>query len=237
LLGRHTTISTDHSSLRHVLSQPKLSQRQIRALEDMLEYDFDIDYLPGAKNYVQDALSRRPDYKEPPILRTRSTPREVRESSYEVGKEKMAQVDGDFIYHKRPIQQMESGSELEAELFDLILDVTEGWMTSIQKGYLDDPYCQDILRYNGPQVQTFRRRSPAETRQYQTNIRRQKARGQHYQIDEEGFIIHRLSGTLVIPNVWEIKSRTLREAHDLTVGGHFGTQDTYTMIAKRFFWP
>jgi putative transposase len=60
LVGRHTTVSTDHTSLRHVLSQPKLSQRQIRALEDMLEYDCDIDYLPGVKNYVQDALNRRP---------------------------------------------------------------------------------------------------------------------------------------------------------------------------------
>jgi hypothetical protein len=67
LLGRHTTISTDHASLRHMLSQPKLSQRQMRALEDMMEYDFEVEYLPGAKNYVQDALSRRPDYKEPPL--------------------------------------------------------------------------------------------------------------------------------------------------------------------------
>jgi hypothetical protein len=67
-LGRHTTISTDHASLRHMLRQPKLSQRQMRALEDMLEYDFDVEYLPGAKNYVQDALSRRPDYQEPPII-------------------------------------------------------------------------------------------------------------------------------------------------------------------------
>jgi putative transposase len=67
LLGRHTTISTDHASLRHMLSQPKLSQRQMRALEDMMEYDFDVEYLPGAKNYVQDALSRRPDYQEPPL--------------------------------------------------------------------------------------------------------------------------------------------------------------------------
>jgi hypothetical protein len=69
LLGRHTTISTDHASLRHMLKQPKLSQRQMRALEDMLEYDFDVEYLPGAKNYIQDALSRRPDYQEPPVPR------------------------------------------------------------------------------------------------------------------------------------------------------------------------
>jgi hypothetical protein len=71
LLGRHTTISTDHASLRHMLKQPKLSQRQMRALEDMLEYDFDVEYLPGAKNYIQDALSRRSDYQEPPVPKIR----------------------------------------------------------------------------------------------------------------------------------------------------------------------
>jgi hypothetical protein len=57
LLGQHTTISTNHASLRHVLSQPKLSQRQMRTLKDMLEYNFDIDYLPGVKNYVEDIKS------------------------------------------------------------------------------------------------------------------------------------------------------------------------------------
>jgi putative transposase len=88
LLGRHTTISTDHPSLRHMLGQPKLSQRQIRALEDMLEYDFDIEYLPGAKNYVQDALSRRRDYKEPPITQIHSA--KSGQSTYE--------RDGDFVY-------------------------------------------------------------------------------------------------------------------------------------------
>jgi len=38
----------------------------------MLEYVFDIEYLPGTKNYIQDALRRRPDYQEPPILRSRA---------------------------------------------------------------------------------------------------------------------------------------------------------------------
>jgi hypothetical protein len=37
-------------------------------LADILEYDFEIDYLPGARKYIQNAISRRPDYKEPPIL-------------------------------------------------------------------------------------------------------------------------------------------------------------------------
>jgi hypothetical protein len=51
-----------------MLTQPRLIQRQMRTLAEILEYDFKIDYLPGARNYIQDALSRRPGYKEPLIL-------------------------------------------------------------------------------------------------------------------------------------------------------------------------
>jgi len=36
-------------------------------LEWLQEYDFHIEYLPGTKNFIQDALSRRPDYKDPPL--------------------------------------------------------------------------------------------------------------------------------------------------------------------------
>jgi hypothetical protein len=31
----------------------------------------DIEYYPGAKNYIQDALSCQADYKNPPLLRVR----------------------------------------------------------------------------------------------------------------------------------------------------------------------
>jgi hypothetical protein len=40
----------------------------MRALADILEFDLEIGDLPGARNYIQDALSRRPDYKDPPII-------------------------------------------------------------------------------------------------------------------------------------------------------------------------
>jgi hypothetical protein len=91
----------------------------MRALEDMLEYDFDVEYLPGAKDYVQDALSRRPDYQEPPIPR---------------------------------MMQMSATRQANAEieLFQLMLDDGEEWITAIRKGYETDPYCQDILAYLQP---------------------------------------------------------------------------------------
>ena len=68
--GHRFRVQTDHSALQHILNQPKLTDRQMRLLETLQEYDFDVEHYPGARNYTEDALSRRPDYKKPPIPRT-----------------------------------------------------------------------------------------------------------------------------------------------------------------------
>jgi hypothetical protein len=52
LLGRKTKITTGHISIKHMLTQPRLTQRQTRTLAEILEYDFETDYLPKARNYI-----------------------------------------------------------------------------------------------------------------------------------------------------------------------------------------
>jgi hypothetical protein len=65
--GRQVQVTTYHSSIQHILTQPRLTPRHIRALQELIEYDVQVTNRPGAKNYVQDALTRRPDYQEPPL--------------------------------------------------------------------------------------------------------------------------------------------------------------------------
>jgi hypothetical protein len=60
--GHHFRAQTDHSSLQHIVGQPKLTGRQMRLLETLQEYDFDIEYYPDTKHYIQDTLSCRTDY-------------------------------------------------------------------------------------------------------------------------------------------------------------------------------
>jgi len=57
-------ILTDHKSLVHFNTQPKLSERQARWNEFMAEFgnDVTIEYQEGKKNVVADALSRRSDH-------------------------------------------------------------------------------------------------------------------------------------------------------------------------------
>lgn len=63
LHGATTMVYTDHSSIRHVLKQATLTNRQIGYLAKLQEFDFDVKYWPGAKNKLADALSRRADYQ------------------------------------------------------------------------------------------------------------------------------------------------------------------------------
>lgn len=62
LEGQKFTVVTDHQSLKYLQTQPNLSRRQARWMEELSQYDFTIEYKPGAKNPA-DALSRRPDFQ------------------------------------------------------------------------------------------------------------------------------------------------------------------------------
>jgi hypothetical protein len=59
LMGKKFELRTDHNSLKYLFDHPTLNARQIRWLEFLCEYDFDIKYIKGKDNQVADALSRK----------------------------------------------------------------------------------------------------------------------------------------------------------------------------------
>ena len=64
LHGARFTLLSDHDSLKYHKSMPNLSGRLARWVEKMAEFDYDIAHIPGVKNVVADALSRRADLKD-----------------------------------------------------------------------------------------------------------------------------------------------------------------------------
>ena len=51
---------TDHNSLRFLLEQKQLQERQQKWISKIQAYDFDIEYVKRKNNVVADALSHRP---------------------------------------------------------------------------------------------------------------------------------------------------------------------------------
>jgi hypothetical protein len=59
LMGKIFELRTYHNGLKYLFGQPTLNSRQIRWLDFLSEYDFDINHIKIKKNKVVDTLNRR----------------------------------------------------------------------------------------------------------------------------------------------------------------------------------
>ena len=60
LVGGRFVVKSDHNSLKYLLEQKDLNERQKKWVSKIHAYDFDIEFVKGKNNVVVDALSRRP---------------------------------------------------------------------------------------------------------------------------------------------------------------------------------
>ena len=57
LVGNKFVVKTDHNSLRHFLTQKDINERKQKWVRNIQAYYFDIEYVKGNNNIVEDALS------------------------------------------------------------------------------------------------------------------------------------------------------------------------------------
>jgi transposase InsO family protein len=67
--GTPVTLITDHHPLTHLKTQPDLSRRQVRWMEFLSRFHFDIVYQRGVDNSVADPLSRHPSFAAAVVTR------------------------------------------------------------------------------------------------------------------------------------------------------------------------
>jgi hypothetical protein len=60
LVGARFVVKLDHKSLKYLLEQKDLNERQQKWVSKIEANDFDIEFVKGKNNAVADALSRRP---------------------------------------------------------------------------------------------------------------------------------------------------------------------------------
>ena len=68
LAGKPFEIRTDHLALKYWQTQPHQSIRQLRWQDVLSQFQFEVKYVRGKDNAAADALSRRPDHAEEPLV-------------------------------------------------------------------------------------------------------------------------------------------------------------------------
>lgn len=74
LRGHRFTVWTDNNPLKYILTKPSLDACEQRWVVKLAPFDFDIQYIPGPKNVVADALSHEPFVRQRMLQRLTRTP-------------------------------------------------------------------------------------------------------------------------------------------------------------------
>jgi hypothetical protein len=59
LMGKIFELRTYHNGLKYFFGKPTINAKQVRWLEFLIEYDFDIKHIKGKENEVVSALKKR----------------------------------------------------------------------------------------------------------------------------------------------------------------------------------
>ncbi|SLM33511.1 retrotransposon nucleocapsid protein, partial [Lasallia pustulata] len=110
--ARHPiVVLTDHANLVWFMTTPNLTRRQLKWVEKLAEYDFNVTYREGKKNPA-DGLLRRPDYELPKASTTSTAAETVRQSfclgsnDYKPVQEKLYTLAVMTLRPRRPVRQV-----------------------------------------------------------------------------------------------------------------------------------
>jgi hypothetical protein len=204
------TVYTDHATLRHILTQPHLTIRQMDALSVLQNYDYEVRHLPGAKNQAADALSRRPDHRREregvPVIRARcQVMAELSHTADEWLADLRSEIAEDPYFE--PILRILSDREADAPPPSASAEERKLWVRAKR-------YClKEGLVFLKDKA------SPGPSREPSLSS----------PTDTDGML------RLCIPT--SMTKRILHEAHHTPTGGHFGVDRTYMRLRGDFFWP
>jgi hypothetical protein len=207
-------ILSDHHSLQYVNTQPNLSARQSRWVEQLQDYIFKIRHVAGEKNGAADALSRRSDHELAHKLENEARIRAGLRGVFEADRPRLqlevAGVEVNVSTRHRPSQEgvesyesdiSASGSSASSSV------VAPHLMDDIRRLAIVDPHYQDMV-----------------------------ARYEHLGLLVQDGLVYSTTGLLYIPQDSELRTTLMREVHDAPTGGHLGREKTYSRLTQQVYW-
>ncbi|CAF0845531.1 unnamed protein product [Adineta steineri] len=216
LSGTKFTWETDHKALTQLNKKAQINKRCERWRLKILEYEFDVKYIPGLENSMPDYLSRSPveDAEEDPdeISPTNSISTQTDPQLYNQYSAVVAATETrSSKLHNKPQDDPTNAPKLVPDSLteeNRIIPFTTEDLIQAQQ---DDKYAQNIIN----------------------NIKKNKK----YYI-ENNLLIRRLHPPVPYVPEGEIRRSILKIYHDTAANGaHFGRSKTVHKIKTRYFWP
>ena len=236
LLDKPFTVLSDHKPLIHLKHQKDINMRQLRYLDTMAMYQFDIQYLPGKDNLFADWLSRPPgEYIHEQDVRPTFEQSRCRLCQQQTLDEVVDKFDVGSGIPKMPYKQVythtckENTKSKKAELATLAAHVSfiHGTDTvdieQVKTASKTDTFCSKVIEVltNTSMVNHHYRDK------YIYHEELLYLRPVHGEVD------HRLC----IPDVKDIREAIIKLHHDTPTSGHRDCDTTYLAIRTHCFWP
>jgi hypothetical protein len=213
------SVLSDHRSLQWISTQPTLSSRQARWVEQLQEYEFNIEYVEGKENRVADALSRRSDYEKADSKQKEDDRRDaVPQSRLRLSATTAAVAPADK--NRLSATTAAAAPADKNRLSATTAAAAPADKNSTTAGNVEATLLQDI--------------HDAALRDDEYQLRLSKAAQMGLKV--EAGLLYTEDGILHIPADREIQQRILHELHDTPTGGHLGVSKTTKKLRQRLYW-
>jgi hypothetical protein len=227
LYGAATPIDifTDHHSLQWINTQPNLSARQSRWVEQLQDYSFKVQHLKGADNGAADALSRRADHEAAHAAEAEAR---LRAGDTEVVQSRLRLETAALTRSRTGASAAASEKEARA-VDDRVSDAEEVPASSGAPG----PSVRGSSHVVAASLMDDIRRVALTDVDYYVPL---LSRAEHLGLVVRHGLVYSPGGLLYIPKDKDVRATLVREVHDAPTGGHLGREKTYRRLTAAVYW-